>query len=756
MSLFAHSGHDPGKSDWETLFDHSAAVSKTAGKNARAFAPVLGELAGWLHDLGKMKPRFQARLSDPSVIEPHAAEGARYAYETWPNPFGALLAQVILGHHAGLKGEGEGEGGRLFSARLEEAARLEPPEDWPLPGITALPPVVASLPKRDETLNYTLQFLGRMLFSALVDADRSETGAFYDRLEGRPEPAAPDIPLTALRDRLDAYMAARDDEGPVNALRRRVHDHARAQAGQAPGMFSLTVPTGGGKTLTSLGFALDHAIAQGMDRLIFVIPYTSIVEQTAGVFRAVFGDLGEAAVLEHHSAFDWDEVKGDDELASLRTAAERWDRPIIVTTAVQFLESLHAARGSRCRKLHRIAKAVVVLDEAQTLPHHLLRPSLAALKELARGYHGSVVLCTATQPALLKGEPDGFPCPEGLERDGPLALRELAPDPAGLYDALRRVRVDLAGRIDNAGLAAGLAVAPSGLAILNNRKQARAVYDLIRDCPGAAHLSTNMTARHRRGVLDQVRARLAAGEPVRLVSTSLIEAGVDISFPVVWRALAGLDSIAQAAGRCNREGRLVEGGRVVVFEAERGEQGEFAPPAGLQQLADVAARVLGKHIDDPLSLDAVRDYFRDIYWTRAHGMDDGKVGGKPFQILKSITDSGDRRPIFPYASIAEAYQIIEGGALPVVVLGGDWGLPEAELEALHHVPSAGGIARRLQSYQVQVPEGVRRRMLGEGLVRPFRQAEFGDQFLLLDQPGIYDADTGLRWDDFGDLGFLSF
>lgn len=754
-SLFAHSVKDRGKDDWESLFDHSARVARSARRNTQSFAPTLGATAGWLHDLGKMKPRFQARLIDPSVVEPHAAEGARYAFETWPNVFGGLLAQVILGHHAGLKGEGEG--GRLFSARLEEAMRISPPGDWPVPELSTLPPVVASLQPQDrERLNYTLCFLGRMVFSALVDADRSETGAFYEQLEGNPAEPASETPLTSLRDRLNAYMDGRAVNGPVNALRSRVHSYVRAQAGQTPGMFSLTVPTGGGKTLTSLGFALDHAIAQRMKRLIFVIPYTSIVEQTAQVFREVFGDLGETAVLEHHSAFDWDEVQGDDEMASLKTAAERWDRPIIVTTAVQFLESLHAAHGSRCRKLHRISNAVVVLDEPQTLPHHLLRPSLAALKELARGYHTSVVFCTATQPALLKGEPDGFPCPEGLERDGPLALRELAPDPAGLYDALRRVRVELAGRINNAALAAGLAAAPSGLAILNNRRQARAVYELIRDFPGAAHLSTNMTARHRRGVLDRVRGRLEVGDPVRLVSTSLIEAGVDISFPVVWRALAGLDSIAQAAGRCNREGRLRDGGRVVVFDPERGEQGEFAPPAGLQQLADAAARVLDQHNDDPLNLDAIRAYFREIYWTRAHGMDDGKVGGQIYPILRAIAETPGKRPLFPYATIAEAYQIIEGGAGPVVILGGAWGLPEAELEPLRHIRSAVGIARALQSYQVQVPEGVRRRMLGEGVLRPFREREFGDQFLLLDQPGIYQTDTGLRWDDFGDLGFMSF
>ncbi len=730
-----------------------------ARRNAQGFAPDLAEIAGWLHDLGKMKERFQARLSDPRIVEPHSAEGARHALDNLG--FGSLLAQVILGHHAGL--DDGARNGMLLADRLRQAEALVPPEDWRVPVLRTLPGPLASLTKgRPVDLFYAQQFLGRMVFSALVDADRRETAAFYARQESRmvSRPTAPS--LAKLRDLLDHHMAARGGGGAVNDLRRRVHTHARAQATSAPGLFSLTVPTGGGKTLTSLGFALDHAIAQGMERVIFVIPYTSIVEQTAQVLREVFGTIGNDAVLEHHSAFDWEGTgergSGEDERAALKEATETWDRPVIVTTAVQFFESLHARRGSPCCKLHRIANAVVVLDEAQTLPIRLLRPSLASLKELARGYRASIVFCTATQPALLKGGEDGFPHPEGLDREGPLAVRELAPDPVALYDALRRVSVEQVRPLDNAALAEALAGMAGGLAILNNRKQARAVFDLIRPLPEAFHLSTNMTARHRRQVLDTVRARLKAGAPVRLVSTSLIEAGVDISFPVVFRALAGLDSIAQAAGRCNREGNLPDLGRVVIFEAERGAEGEYAPPDGLRQMADVARVVLAKHAVDPLSLDAVREYFRNTYWNGAHAMDAGKVDRRPFAILCAIQEAGKaspQRPVFPYASIAEAFRIIEDGSRPVVIVGGDWGVPEEELRDLGFVQSAGAVARGLQNYQVQVPAKVQRRMQDAGLLRPFKPKDFADQFLLLDQPGLYDPQTGLRWDDFGDLGFMN-
>lgn len=743
--LYAHSTSTPDKSDWELLSDHARAVAQAAQGNAAAFAPQLAELAGWLHDLGKMKPRFQARLSNPDIIEPHAAEGARCVFERQPGPLSAILAQVILGHHAGLPDGGGG--GRMLRARLTEAEALEPPQDWPVPRITMPPTPLVGTGRQDPDRNYKMAFLGRMLFSALVDADRSETNAFY--AGGSPAPLADDLPM--LRDRLNRHMARQVGTGRVNDLRGRIHAHARGLASEDTGLFSLTVPTGGGKTLTALGFALDHAIRHGLKRVVFVIPYTSVVEQTAAVFREVLDDPDGTLVLEHHSSFDWDGLRDDDERADLKTAAERWDRPVIVTTAVQFLESLHAARTSRCRKLHRLAEAVVILDEAQTLPRHLLRPSLAAIRELARGYRSSVVLCTATQPALLKE--DSFPHPEALSRDGPLPLRELAPDPAQLYESLRRVQVEFAGTLDDAALAGRLAEPAGGLVILNNRSHARALYDRIRDLPGACHLSTNMTARHRRAVLAGVRERLSSGQPVRLVSTSLIEAGVDISFPRVFRALAGLDSIAQAAGRCNRNAELPGLGRVVVFEPD---PGTFAPPAELRQLAEVARQVLLRHVDDPLSLAAVRDYFGQVFWNGAHAMDAGKVDGQPYEILKAIAGAGDNELNIPYASVAQAFRMIPEGALPVVILGGDWGLPAADLEALSFVTSAGAIARRLQSYQVQIPERSRRKMLGAGVLTPLRPEEFGEQFLLLDQPGLYDAGTGLRWDSFDDLGYQSF
>lgn len=413
---------------------------------------------------------------------------------------------------------------------------------------------------------FTACFVTRGVFSCLVDADFLETEAFYARAKPERIERVGHTSIEALRDRLRNYMAnkrAGAPASPINALRRRVLDHVVEKCTLPPGLFTLTVPTGGGKTLASLSFALEHAVRFGMARVIYVIPYTSIIEQTAEVFREALD--APDAVLEHHTSFDWekavtardDVIRADDEgpggVGKLRRAAENWDVPVVVTTAVQFFESLFANHSSRCRKLHNIAGAVIILDEAQTLPLHLLRPCMAALDELSHSFRASVVLCTATQPALRAKDEfmGGFKIGED---------RELAPDPRALYTALKRVTVDtLVEPVADAAIAARLAEQPQMLCIVNSRAHARALFEAMLDLPGATHMTTLMCPRHRQAVLRGVRDRLLNGRAVQLVATSLIEAGVDVDFPEVWRAAAGLDSIAQAAGRCNREGKLERG-----------------------------------------------------------------------------------------------------------------------------------------------------------------------------------------------------
>ena len=710
---YAHSVEGKPRQTWETLQEHARRVAKAARERAECFgAGAAAETLGLLHDLGKLKPGFQRKLDGERNDTTHSGEGARILFGQ--GGFHAALAGIVAGHHGRLPDPD------CLKARLAAAEQIE------LPKWCVLPPL--SLPARTgaETAlaPYRLQFLVRMLYGALCDADDRETAAFYREVEGRPAPERPTHVSAAMRDAFDLHMSKLPGEGRVNDLRRRVLAHSRTVAEREPGLFTLTVPTGGGKTLTSLGFGLDHALRHGLRRLIFVVPYTSIIEQTADVFREV---LGPDAVLEHHSNADWD---GDDESEAeqRKVMGASWDVPVVVTTAVQFYESLHAARKKRCRKLPSLARSVVVLDEAQTMPLPLLRPCLAALRELMEGYGASVVLSTATQPALTRA--GGFPGPEALE-----GAREIAPDPAGLFRALKRVEVREVGRMDDAALAGRIGGAEQVLAIVDNRMQARGLFDAIRGVPGAAHLSTLMVPAHRRAVLAELRARLRNGMPVRLVSTSLIEAGVDVDFPLVLRAAAGIDSVAQAAGRCNREGKLDGLGQVEVFQSEHP-----APPA-VEQFAVIGRQVLAEWHEDPIGEDAVASYFRrlwDAYGPEA--LDAAEVGPARIRgILTAISRAGAG---CPFEQIEKAFRIIPDGERSVIVLDGEWGVPSADLENLRH-GSAGAVAKLVQPHAVNVPWRLWATLRDGGHISWWAPERFQEQFAVLQNSDLYDARAGL-------------
>jgi CRISPR-associated endonuclease/helicase Cas3 len=403
-TVFAHSVPGEPQERWEPLSDHLHRV----GMQASAFAAKFGAgkaalAAGLLHDIGKVSTAFQSYMAGRGASPNHSSAGAVEAVKLFPGPMGRLVAFAVAGHHAGLA-DGAGPGGSL-DARLAAHGALPNYDGWQalVPDLPA--DIAPRLSGKGGDLGYTLGFLGRMLFSCLVDADFLETEHFYAAAAGDDRPRGGHAPLLDLRARLDrhlARLAAGAAPTPLNARRAEILGHARAKAALPPGLFTMTVPTGGGKTLAGLAFALDHAIAHGLDRVVYVIPYTSIIEQTAAVFREALSDEdGDSPdVLEHHGNVDWDAVETDadgrDALAKLRRAAENWDVPVVVTTAVQFFESLHANRTARCRKLHNLARSVIVLDEAQTLPLPLLRPCIAAIDELANNYRASVVLCTAT------------------------------------------------------------------------------------------------------------------------------------------------------------------------------------------------------------------------------------------------------------------------------------------------------------------------------------------------------------------------
>ena len=754
--IFAHSLASEVEGAWEHLADHLELVGKTAARFAGRFgAAKLGDVAGQLHDIGKMSATFQAYIRGNGALKgpDHATAGAREAARLYGPHLGRILAYCIAGHHAGLANGGSEHVPGTLSHRVV-TKQIEPYAGWEahagvLPELSKIR-MPAPLYAKSQHPGFERAFFIRMLFSALVDADFLATEHFYAlaRPDGELVPRGFVNSLETLRDRLDTKLKAKASATTeVNRLRGNILTHVRAQASQPQGLFSLTVPTGGGKTLTSLAFAFDHAITHGLDRIVYVIPYTSIIEQTAQVFRDAVGEEGD--VLEHHSAVEWDpkgaeqdDDEGREGLKKLRRDAENWDVRIVVTTSVQFFESLFAARTSACRKLHNLANSVIILDEAQTLPLPLLRPCMAAIETLAAGYGASVVLCTATQPALSKQ--DGFD--RGLEN-----VRELAPDPQALYTQLKRVRVEIAPEpVGDEALAAQLRGQDQVLCIVNSRAHARDLFGLIRDAPGARHLTTLMCPLHRRATLAEIRQDLTDQKPVRLIATSLIEAGVDVDFPTVWRAMTGLDSIAQAAGRCNREGLRAEG-IVNVFRPDEVD-GRKAPPA-MEQFAAATREVLRVHGGDPLGLEAIKAYFSLVYWSKGpEQLDAAMLGDKPNQtqgILNAIEDAA-RALNFPFAQIASAFRFIEDTMQPVIVpyhAAGQRESVESLITSLRFVERPGAIARKLALYSVPVPRNKCADLIASGAARYVEFEKFADQFVLLENAEIYSSQSGLNWKD---------
>lgn len=518
--------------------------------------------------------------------------------------------------------------------------------------------------------------------------------------------------------------------GVVAQTRTEVLNACLQAAEGKPGLYSLTVPTGGGKTLSSLAFALRHAARNGLRRVIYAIPFTSIIEQTAQTFREVFASASDGydnLILEHHSNFD-----PEQETVRSRLASENWDSQLIVTTNVQLFESLFACRTSRCRKLHRIAGSVIILDEAQTLPIQFLEPCLKVLRLLVERYGCTVVLCTATQPAIEIR--DDFTI--GLPAVTPIIVNAPA-----LYQRLKRVEVKDAGTLDCKQLAARLAASNQVLAIVSTRRHAADLFHSLVDMTAAEecfHLSAAMTPEHRSERLDEIRKRLQQGKNCRVVSTQLIEAGVDIDFPVVWRSIAGLDSIAQAAGRCNREGHL-EQATAWVFTPD--EKEHPIPPGYLRHSTDAARQVIatGKYAD-LLDLPAIEHYFRLHYWQQQSNWDMRKI-------IEQFQLANDRQlPLyFNFATVAERFRFIDSQQQPVIVARNE--KYRILVERLRSIESAGlppprSIVRQLQRCTVTVNERAWRAALGRGDLQLLY-----DRFAVLAAPQLHYHDKlGLQLD----------
>ena len=708
------------------LDEHLKAVGALAAHFANRYGAEWAHQAGRWHDLGKYRPRFQRYIRQASGFEadahikgetgkaPHSTAGAMLAVDRF-GMAGRVLAYLIAGHHAGLADWFGGLDARLADPKsrveLDESLAENPPADILDTGdfksdLTAIPG------GKDGFALWV-----RMLFSALVDADFLDTERYMDPDKFAQRNQWPT--LGELAPRFDAHMtelARTADPTPVNTLRAGILRQSRNAAALEPGLFSLTVPTGGGKTLSGMAFALEHARIHGKRRVIQVIPYTSIIEQTADVFRGIFGD----AVIEHHSNA---ESEPGQETPASRLACENWDAPVVVTTNVQFFESLFAARTSRCRKLHNLVDSVVILDEAQLLPPEFLQPILDVLNLLTHHYGVTVVLCTATQPALsTRAYFDGRQNLRGLND-----VREIIDNPDALYSQLERVTVHLPADwqrpADWPTLTAELVRHLSVLAIVNTRKDARALWEQMPE--GTLHLSALMCGAHRSQVIQDIKARLKAGMPTRVISTQLVEAGVDLDFPVVYRALAGLDSVAQAAGRCNREGRLADKGEVMVFIPPKS-----APPGLLRKGENACRSVLHGVTDSPLSRSRFAQYFERLYYD-CH-LDEHGIG--------TLLQVDGRELAVSFRSAAERFRLIaDDDSAPIVVRHGDEST--MLLNALRKNGPERWLMRKLQRYTVNLPRRQTEQLFRLGDVDEVIPGLFAQV-----NDGLYDPVLGLLAD----------
>lgn len=709
MDTYAYLAHLTEDGRTQTILEHLKGTASLCSAFAAAFdAEAQGQLAGMAHDIGKYSAAFQRRLHGGPKVD-HASAGA----------FECLKAQqlaaafAISGHHGGLPdggGRGDAAGTGTFWGRINRASQrnLEDYHAWQSEFSLPHANTPAFAGTRLEGMFFT-----RMLFSCLVDADYTDTGAFMDNSPYLP---ASSSSMEELWRRLETYVSGWfPPKGALNMQRCAILEQCMSAGAQyGPGLFTLTVPTGGGKTVASLSFALAQAKARRMKRIVYVIPYTSIIEQTAQIFREILGDEN---VLEFHSGVQFDQQEDDassPETAPLTRSVETWDVPVIVTTAVQFFESLYACRPSKCRKLHNLAQSVLIFDEAQMLPLPYLRPCVWAIAQLVRHYGASAVLCTATQPALD---------PIFQEFASEIPIREICPMAEAHWESFRRVSFQRVGTLSWMDLAARLQQQEQVLCVVNTRRAAREVFHQLSGS-GNFHLSTLMYPAHRRRILDEIRRRLRDGLPCRVVSTSLIEAGVDVDFPAVYRELSGLDSILQAAGRCNREGkRPPEDSIVTIFQGED-------PPPRLFETSIGAGKIVLDHCQDVSSRAAIHTYFSTLLDLK------GAEAQDAHHILPLMESE-----FFPFRTVAERFHLIESPTTTVY-------LPLEEgaglVELLRSGQYSRTLYRRLGQYGVSVyPQHL------AALEQAGALEHLEDGSVVLRDIGLYTQTTGLTLEPSG-------
>lgn len=726
-SLLAHVKEN--NSNWviHSLKEHLFGVADLSKQFASSIGlEKISQIQALVHDLGKASEDFQQKIAGMSGYDPeahvnsavdHSTAGAQFITEKYGE--GAIpLAYSIIGHHGGLP-----NGFDVHQSCLKNRLKKDVPEyKVNLPKLDLPQEIIPSdyAPVKSKK-PLKIHMLIRFLYSILTDADFLDTEQFMS-------PEKEELRITTknefpnLKQKLDADLAVYNDTTGVNGLRSEILLWCIKAADSQQGIFSLTVPTGGGKTKSSVAFAVDHCLKHNLDRILYIVPYTSIISQNAAVFRSIFG---EDAVLEHHS-----NLEPKLETARNRLLCENWNVPIVVTTNVQFFESFYNNKSSSCRKLHNVANSVIIFDEAQMLPNEFLKPCLEIISELVDNYGCTALICTATQPTLSSKKL--------LKKSALENVSEIIPEPANLYQQLKRVQVSyITEPLKNETVSEMVMPLKQVLIIVNTRKDARSIFDSICKKQNkdneVFHLSTFMCPKHRAETLITIREKLSKNLPCKVVSTQLIEAGVDIDFPVVYRAIAGLDSIAQAAGRCNREGKL-EKGNVFIFKGEN-----QPPPGHLRQSAESGEKTLQQFEDDPLCLDAINAYFEDFYWKREgiHGMDKKDIVGRLNVNVNQIDQ-------IPFKDIAKDFSIISQSKKSIIIpYGLDGDALVERLQDPYYFPDKNDY-KEAQRLSVQIMDKVHEILIGMGAVI---DAKGDGQFFILSNKDIYNSHTGLFTDD---------
>ena len=648
----------------------------------------------------------------------HSTAGAIHAIEKFDKA-GRIFSYPIAGHHAGLADWQTAEAGnKSLIHRIQNDELLKNALASDIPAEI----VERSLPKQKFNTKEGHALWIRMLYSCLVDADFLDTEAFLEPEKAKTRKDYPS--LNELLPLFESYMTKKLADPTlsptfVNKQRAEILKQCIEKSAHDPAIFTLTVPTGGGMTLSSMAFALNHAInavkpEHRKKRIIYVIPYTSIIEQTAEQFREIFKD----AVIEHHSNVDVSDESS--ETARSRLACENWDAPVIVTTSVQFFESLFANRSSRCRKLHNIVNSVVVLDEVQLLPPEYLNPILHTIKELHQNYGVTFVLSTATQPAFTPHKSVDY------RFEGLADTVEIMENPLSLYKTFKRVEVEVLDDLMTPrtweDLATELGQHPSVLCIVNRRDDCRTLYELMPK-EDTFHLSALMCGAHRSQVISQIKQRLKDKLPTRVISTQLVEAGVDLDFPVVYRAIAGLDSIAQSAGRCNREG-LLEKGSVVVFAPP-----SKIPAGYLQRAAEIGRRLISGKTNDLLAPEMFEQFFKELYWFQGSNLD--KHG-----ILEDLKSDCELR--FSFLSAAQKFKLIDDTKYAPVIVCYEEG--EKFIEQLKRIGPERWLMRKIQRYVINLPKYLHTKLRNEGAIMEVH-------------PGLFVQEYGAMYHN--DLGFCA-